>query len=86
MSKKKTDDLADWCEALTSAIRREPERVPPGWKTVFELAAAQKLSVTSIKDRIAKLLLAGKCERRKFLIPLASGGGARKTYHYRLVK
>jgi hypothetical protein len=85
MKKKpvKTDtDLAAWCEALASVAPSSLEVVPPGWKTIFELADEHKTSQTTLRTKLTGLIASGKCERRKFRVD--RNGHAHSLYHYRL--
>jgi hypothetical protein len=60
------------------------EIVPPGWKTIFQLADEHKTSQTTIRTKVGELIAAGKCERRKFRVD--RNGHIHALYHYRLKK
>ena len=83
MSKKKTDDLAEWCAVLsTAAISAEP--VPPGWMTILQLAQKLGKSRAHVSHQIQAAYKAGGLERKIFSI--VTGDKVYPVPHYKVKK
>jgi hypothetical protein len=75
--------LDAFCKRLASP-RVAIDVVPPGWFTVYQLAAELDKSAITISERIRKMVIDGEAERQNFTIQLEQV--ARKVAHYRLLK
>jgi DNA-binding MarR family transcriptional regulator len=89
--KKKSKITAEQIESSLSAFCQEinkgivqPEKVPPGWFTVSDLAQELGKSPVTISERIRRLVKNGQAERKDFTIQLEQR--ARPVPHYRLLK
>ena len=88
---KKTKITAEQIESSLSAFCQEinkgtvqPEKVPPGWFTVSDLAQELGKSPVTIGERVRRFVKNGKAERKDFTIQLEQR--ARPVPHYRLLK
>ena len=75
-------DLAKWC-AVLEAGSAVAEVVPQGWYTIRQLAQARGRSDCATSTVIAKLVEAGRAEKKTFAIKLAQQ--IRPVPHYRLL-
>ena len=75
-------DLAKWC-AVLEAGSAVAEVVPQGWYTIRQLAQARGRSDCATSTVIAKLVEAGRAEKKTFAIRLAQQ--TRPVPHYRLL-
>jgi predicted transcriptional regulator len=78
---KRIQSAVTWADALGSAIADKAP--PPEWKTVAQIAKEVGKSTGVIAHHVAKLVAAGKAERRVYRISV----GARPfpVPHYRLI-
>ena len=84
MSKTKPDkDLARWC-AVLAELNAPTDIVPPGWRTLGDLAKQIGATVPTLQRKMRWLIKEGKAERRSFRIQLAKN--VRPVPHYRLRK
>lgn len=84
----------DWAKVLQSAFQREADVIPPGWKTVKEIAKEQGVSKEHISRIVTKLVKNGKLEMKKFrseVRGVENGNIKRRSYfrlhpYYRIIK
>lgn len=84
----------DWAKVLQSAFQREADVIPPGWKTVKEIAKEQGVSKEHISRIVTKLVKNGKLEMKKFrseVRGVENGNIRRRSYfrlhpYYRIIK
>ena len=65
-----------------AASSRQPDNVPPGWKTMRQWASECGLSRESTQARMTRLLESGQAEMRKFRVRVRSY--TMPIPHYRL--
>lgn len=75
-------ELARWCQVLEQG-KTVAEVVPPGWKTIRQLAQARGRGDCSTMIRIHRLMDEGKVERKNFTVQLRVH--TRPVPHYRLL-
>ena len=56
----------DWAKALQEAFTRKADVIPPGWKTVREIADEQNVSKEHISRIVTRLVKEGRAEMKKF--------------------
>ena len=56
----------DWAAALQEAFERKADVIPPGWKTVREIARDQGVSKEHVSRIVTKLVKMGRAEMKKF--------------------
>lgn len=74
-------DLAKWC-AVLAELNAPTDVVPPGWRTLGEIAKQIGITLPTLQRKIRWLLKEGKAERKNFRIQLAKN--VRPVAHYRL--
>jgi predicted transcriptional regulator len=74
-------DLAQWCAALAQ-VATPVDVVPHGWMTANALANKLKLPKSTLQQRLMRLCVEGKAERKMFRVRLAKN--TRPVPHYRL--
>jgi hypothetical protein len=74
-------ELARWCKVLEQG-KTVAEVVPPGWKTIRQLAEARGRGDCSTLQIIHRLMDENKVERRNFTVKLRVH--TRPVPHYRL--
>ena len=82
--KKKTPTPNDWLAVLAAAGKKTPDIIPPGYKTIEQIAAETGKSVTMTRLNIKQARTLGLIEELKLKV----GGGEGKLYpttHYRIV-
>ena len=70
-----------WAAAL-AAIATPVDVVPPGWQTTQQIAAKTKVPVTTLQQKLQRLVAGGQAERKMFRIRLAKN--TRPVPHYKL--
>lgn len=56
----------DWAAALQEAFQRKADVIPPGWKTVKEIAKEQGVSKEHVSRIVTRLVKMGRAEMKKF--------------------
>lgn len=56
----------DWAAALQEAFERKADVIPPGWKTVKEIAKEQGVSKEHVSRIVTRLVKVGRAEMKKF--------------------
>lgn len=56
----------DWTAALQEAFQRKADVIPPGWKTVKEIAKEQGVSKEHVSRIVTRLVKMGRAEMKKF--------------------
>lgn len=76
----------DWAAVLQSAFIRKADVIPPGWKTVKEIAMEQGVSKEHISRIVTKLVKAGKLEMKKFRSQVrgVENGNIKRRSYFRL--
>ena len=69
-------------EELQRALQEESERVPDGWQTIAEIAAFERVSISTATRMVKGLRKLGKMEMRKFRVD--TGDKVYPVPHYRL--
>ena len=72
-----------WADALDNLLMKRAEKVPEGWKTSAQVAAAMGMCEEMGKVKCKQLVAAGLAERREFRVKW--GKMVRPRPHYRLV-
>ena len=80
---KKPATANDWLAVLAAASARTPDVVPPGYKTIDQLAEETGASVTTTRTRIRAAVKLGAVECQKFNVQ--SGQKTYPTSHYRIL-
>jgi hypothetical protein len=78
---KKDSELMRLCDMLTTSTVK-PDVVPEGWFTIATLADQIGKSVCITSERVRKMVLHGKVERKDFKIQLEQR--VRPVPHYRI--
>jgi len=84
----------DWAVVLQDAFNRKADVIPPGWKTVKEIANEQRVSKEHVSRIVTKLVKSGKLEMKKFRSEVSgtnNGNVKRRSYfrlhpYYRIIK
>ena len=84
----------DWAEVLQDAFSRKADVIPPGYKTVKEIAKEQSMSKEHVSRIVTKLVKIGKLEMKKFRSEVSgvdNGNVKRRPYfrlhpYYRIIK
>ena len=84
----------DWAVVLQDAFNRKADVIPPGWKTVKEIANEQRVSKEHVSRIVTKLVKLGKLEMKKFRSEVSgtdNGNVKRRPYfrlhpYYRIIK
>lgn len=71
---------AAW-NALQTAPLGQPDEVPEGWVTAFEVSKRINQSLTNARLKLKAQVAKGAFEEKKFRIPCH--GELRRVYHYR---
>ena len=76
----------DWAKVLQSAFQRKADVIPPGWKTVKEIAKEQQVSKEHVSRIVTKLVKIGKLEMKKFRSEVSgvNNGNVRRRPYFRL--
>lgn len=84
MKKKNTGTIgmSEWKALLSKNITERSEVVPPGWKTIPEVAQEINLSVITARAKLNQWVKAGAIERRQFRV--AGNYNSAKIWHYRM--
>ena len=83
MSKKLTaEDIvaSAWAAVLTT--QQAPDRVPPGWLTIKQIAEKTGKASSTIGAQVCRAVAEGRCERKDFRI--RTGSMVRPVPHYKL--
>jgi len=84
----------DWAEVLQDAFSRKADVIPPGYKSVKEIAKEQNMSKEHVSRIVTKLVKIGKLEMKKFRSEVSgvdNGNVRRRSYfrlhpYYRIIK
>jgi DNA-binding Lrp family transcriptional regulator len=76
----------DWAVVLQDAFNRKADVIPPGWKTVKEIAKEQRVSKEHVSRIVTKLVKSGKLEMKKFRSEVSgvNNGNVRRRSYFRL--
>jgi DNA-binding Lrp family transcriptional regulator len=76
----------DWAVVLQDAFNRKADVIPPGWKTVKEIAKEQRVSKEHVSRIVTKLVKSGKLEMKKFRSEVSgvNNGNVRRRAYFRL--
>jgi DNA-binding Lrp family transcriptional regulator len=76
----------DWAVVLQDAFSRKADIIPPGWKTVKEIAKDQRMSKEHVSRIVTKLVKSGKLEMKKFRSEVSGvdNGNVRRRAYFRL--
>jgi len=76
----------DWAEVLQDAFSRKADVIPPGYKTVKEIAKEQNMSKEHVSRIVTKLVKIGKLEMKKFRSEVSGvdNGNVRRRPYFRL--
>ena len=76
----------DWAEVLQDAFSRKADVIPPGYKSVKEIAKEQNMSKEHVSRIVTKLVKIGKLEMKKFRSEVSGvdNGNVRRRPYFRL--
>lgn len=76
----------DWAAALQEAFHRKADVIPPGWKTVKEIAEEQGVSKEHVSRIVTRLVKMGRAEMKKFrtMVQATKTENVNRRSYYRL--
>lgn len=60
--------MSKFLEAMQLVLREDQDTVPAGWQSCKQIAADAGRATSTMRPLLAKLVIAGKCERREFKV------------------